>query len=128
MTAPLIATPGDKAVIDYLEPLVAPVPVATSVPQARPSKFIRVLLTGGAGRRGLVLHDSNVTVECWASTYADASALAALVDGHMHNARFVSKTLRSVQPYGAPVNLPDPDSGQHRLTATYQVTTRASAQ
>lgn len=126
MTAPLKAIPGDKAVVDYLTPLRSPIPVATKFPDAL-VRMTRVVLAGGGGRRGLVLQDSTVAVECIGDTYAQASDDMADVDAYMMNARFVSEVIRDVQSFGSPVELPIPNSTKFRLTATYQVTVRASA-
>ena len=123
----LVAPAGDAVVVAYLKPLLMPVKVVTDVPSPRPTKFVRILLTGGGGRRAMVLHDAQVTVEAWGSTYSEASTLMMLADAHMHAARFNSDDIYNVESFGAPVNLPDPTSGQSRLTATYQVTLRASA-
>lgn len=126
MSEPLIAPAPDAIVVAYLNTLLTP-PVATDVPDPRPAEFVRVLVTGGGGRRDLVLQDAQITVEAWAATYADASELMMLADAHMHNARFVDADIRNVRAFGAPINLPDPTSGQSRMTATYEVTLRASA-
>lgn len=126
MTALKVA-PVDGTVVAYLKPLLTGVTVATQTPPTVPAKFAHVVLAGGGGRRDLVLHDATVAVEAWADTYALAADLMATIDAHMNNARFASTVIRDVQSFGAPVSLPLPDSPKFRLTATYQVTVRASA-
>lgn len=126
MSEPLIAPAVDGVVVAYLNGILAE-PVSTKVPDSRPSAFVRVILTGGSGRRSTVLHDAQVTVEAWASTYAAASALMGRVDAYMHDARFANPAIRDVQSFGAPIELPAPSTAQFRMTATYQVTVRASA-
>lgn len=123
----LKVAPVDATVVAYLKPLLTGVTVATQTPTTIPAKFAHVVLAGGGGRRELVLHDATVAVEAWADTYALAADLMALIDAHMLNARFASTVIRDVQSFGAPVSLSLPDSPKFRLTATYQVTVRASA-
>lgn len=127
MNEPLVVAPVPGTVVAYLKPLVAPTKVATKVPTTAFSDFVHVVGAGGGGRRNMVLHDGTVAVEAWATTYAAAETLMATVDAHMHNARFASDAIYGVQSFGAPVELPVPDSPKFRLTATYQVTVRASA-
>lgn len=125
MSTLIFTTPVAATVVGYLSPLAAGATVATKVPKTVPTLFVHVVPTGGAGRRSTVIEDATVAVECWANTYAAAADLMSLMDGHMHNARHVSETIRDVQSFGAPVELPVPDSPKFRLTATYQVTVRA---
>lgn len=126
MSGPLIVDPVDATVVAYLKPLRSPVLVATKFPQTL-VRMTRVVLAGGGGRRSLVLHDATVAIECIGDTYAQAADDMADVDAWMHHARFASSVIRDVQSFGAPVELPIPDSPKFRLTATYQVTVRASA-
>lgn len=128
MTAEVLLTPAaDGVIVEYLTGALTPIPVATEVPKGRPARFVRVLLTGGGGRRDVVLHDAQITIEAWASSYAEASTLMMLADAHMNSAHRVRSDIYNVESFGAPANLPDPLSGQSRMTATYQVTLRASA-
>jgi len=126
MTA-IFTTPVDATVVAYLKTYATGATVATKVPQTVPAKFVHVVGAGGAGRRATVLDDRTIAVECWANTYADAASLMSSMDGHMHNARHVAgSNIRNVESFGAPVELPIPDSPKFRLTATYQVTVRAA--
>lgn len=127
MTAPLLTPFVDAEVCAYLNAAVSGAQAATKVPETKPTKFTHVVLAGGGGRRDLVLHDANVAVEAWAKTYAAAATLMQSLDAAMHNARYVSTVIRNVSSYGAPVELPVPDSPYYRLTATYEVTVRVSA-
>lgn len=128
MSELIIAPAADGIVQAYLDDALTPVPVSTQVPDPRPSSFVTVLLTGGGGRRGVVLQDSQVTVECWAATEGAAATLMMLADAHMNRAPYMADSgIRAVSTLGGATNLPDPDSGQARFTATYIVTVRASA-
>jgi len=127
MTAPLLTPFVDSLVVAYLNTAVSGAGARTKVPETLPTKFTHIILTGGAGRRNLVLHDANVTVEAWAKTYDAAATLMQSLDAAMHNARNASTTILNVTSYGAPVELPIPGTTYTRLTATYEVTVRVSA-
>ena len=128
MTAEVIVAPGvDDVVVQYLRPRLTPIFVSIAVPQTRPTKFVRVLSTGGRGRYDVVLHAATITVEAWATTEGEASTLMMLADAHMHAAPRTGGAIRAVTAFAAPMNLPGPTSGQRRYTATYEVTVRASA-
>lgn len=111
-------------VMDWLKTeLDAPV-VSTRPDQVgKPSRFVRVIATGGQGRHDRVLQTSQVTIDSYAETPARAMTLALMVDTAMHAA--VQRTgLISAVSGTSPAEFPDPDTGQARATTTYQVTVR----
>lgn len=130
MSAPevLVAPSADDLFATYLRSLLGSTPCAIEVPEPRPAEFVRVMLTGGAGRRNVAQHEAQVTVEGWAGTAEEASTLMHLADAHMHNARYADIGVFTVSALGAPVSLPDPDSGSPRYTASYLVLLRTTAQ
>lgn len=129
MTDEVIVSPAsDDAVVTYLNAVITGSEASIVKPASVASGALVVILTGGAGRRDMVLNDAQVTIEAWAEDAQTASNLMMLADGHLHAARFNSTTIRDVSTFGAPVNLPDPrTTGHYRYTATYLVTFRASA-
>lgn len=122
MSAP-VAPAVDALVVAWLASKVDP-PVATKVPQTRPSSFVRVLLTGGPGRSQVVIHRATVVVEAWGSTTSEAASLARELDVAMYEAELAGQWY-STSPLSAIGYLPDPKSGQERYTATYEVAVRA---
>lgn len=127
MSEPLFSPDVDAVVVAYLNAVMS-ANAATKVPDPRPSEFTLVLLTGGGGRRGMVLEDAQVTIEYWGATYAAARAGISAVNAHMFNARFAGTNILDVTAFSLPAELPATDTSQFRFTATYQVTVRASAQ
>ena len=122
LAAPLV----EQIVVEYLNAKLTE-PVATEVPNPRPEAFARVILTGGAGRTGLVTHRASVTVESWGQTAYGAATLARLVEAYMLSLPLEVGNVYSVAAFAAPSNLPDPTSGQDRYTATYEIAVRAVA-
>lgn len=109
----------EAATVGYLAPLVG-VPVVRVIPATRPAKFVRVLLTG-TSRRSLTLADAHVTIECWASSDADAEALARLVYAQMCAMDLPDGTHVPDGPdgwLGGPYASPDPTSGTPRYVMT----------
>lgn len=53
------------------------VSLSTSVPASRPSRFVRVIGTGGVELGPFVLSQPAALVECWASSSVDACGLAS---------------------------------------------------
>lgn len=87
---------------------------------------VTIIPTGGAGRRSIVLDDSQVTVGCRASTRSAAVTLARNVYADMFALAREANNLRAVSVLGGPSYLPDLD-GTPRYTMTFTVTTKASA-
>ena len=125
MTTEVLVAPDAAALlVAYLNPLVVP-PVAQAVPDPRPDEFVSFVITGGAGRHDLVLHDVTVSIDCWSTSAHDAHELARLIDAHITAAPRVTTTIRDVNTYGGPADFPDVLSGKPRARATYSLTLRA---
>lgn len=104
--------------------------VATRVPNPRPSKFVRVLITGGGGRVAKVIDEVTVTVEAYAEREGDAYVLAQLCRGLLHVIDVVDGVqFYRVEDFSTPANLPDPSIPDRvRYTASYAVRVRGSAE
>lgn len=113
----------DAVLVNYLAGELA-VPVATRVPHPRPPSFVRLILTGGAGRYDVALHRATVSLEAWAASVPEASDLARQVDALLYAAPGAVPGVYAVEPVGAVQSYPDADSGSERYTATYDVVTR----
>lgn len=93
-------------------------PIIKVVPKERPARFVQVFRTGGP-RRNLVVDDAQLTISCWALTDQDAATLAALVRGLLLAIKsdvINGVTFYKVEELGGPVDLPDPESNQSRMT------------
>lgn len=104
---------------------------STKVPATRPTKFVRVIRTGGPSSE-LVIDRAQLTIEAWANKATDAIALMQLTRGLMHaidQVTYSSRTYQFYKPqeFSGPANLPDPDSGQERYTETFSVGVRGTA-
>jgi metal-dependent amidase/aminoacylase/carboxypeptidase family protein len=93
--------------------------VATRVPNPRPARFVRALVTGG-DRRNLVQDAATVTLEGWAESETAANTLTRV-------ARACLDLMGGAHDFGPPVNLPDPDSAQCRYTTTGALHVRGAA-
>lgn len=126
--AELIVFPDtEDAVVSYLDGLVA-VPVGTKVPKVRPASFVRVLLVGGY-QPTLVTQVARFAVECWADLPSQAIDLAqqvgALLSAATRDGLMGSVLVSHMSVISGPQNLPDPESNQRRITATYEFHFRA---
>lgn len=107
--------------IAYLTPLVG-VDVLRVLPETLPAKFVRVMLTG-TRRVNVSLVERRLTVECWASSDADAEALGSLTYAHLG----AWKTDSVWVPDGengwtaGPYADVDPDTGRPRYVMTPNV-------
>ena len=109
----------EAQVVGYLAPL-AGVPAYRVIPAARPTSFVRVLLTG-TRRLGLTQADASVTLECWAASDAAAHDLARKVYGLMCAMDLAdgSHVPDGEDGWaGGPYPSPDPDSGTPRYVMT----------
>lgn len=116
------------AVCTYLDDTLA-VQTSNKIPNPRPDQFYRVLRVGGASR-DIVIDNATVVVEAWALTDEEADDLAQLARAYLlaiANETVGDTIVYAVDEVGAPANLPDPVSGQPRVTATYTVRTRGAA-
>jgi hypothetical protein len=105
--------------------------VGTRVPDTRPTRFVRLLNTGGTRNTdpGVPVADVQITVEAWADSEAAASDLAELTRALVWAARgdATSVTIYRVVEVAGPGHQPDPLSNQHRFTMTVLVAVRGSA-
>lgn len=103
---------------------------STKVPKTRPTKFVRVLRTGGPSE--FIMDRAQLTLEAWANKATDAIALMQLARGLMHaidRVTYNGSTYQFYAPqeFSGPANLPDPDSSQERYTETFSVGVRGTA-
>jgi hypothetical protein len=126
--AEILVAPDAKAIVITTLAAVIGSPVVPSVPDPRPARFVRVILTGGPGRRSVVFQDEQVTIDCWDTSTSASAMLAMLVDGAMYSLPALDPRVVHVAAMASPTDLPDPDSGQPRHTCTYQVTVRCAEQ
>lgn len=103
---------------------------STKVPKTRPTKFVRVLRTGGPSE--FIMDRAQLTLEAWANKATDAIALMQLTRGLMHaidRVTYSGSTYQFYAPqeFSGPANLPDPDSSQERYTETFSVGVRGTA-
>ena len=70
---------AERIVTDYLNSGLADAKAYYGVPARRPKRFVTVVQTGGP-RGELVVERPLIDAKCWASTRADASALADEVE------------------------------------------------
>lgn len=127
----LVAPSASKAVYEYLDAnLAADVPARGRIPNPRPRKFVRVR-TGGGSDVDLVTVQPTVFVESYANTIEEAEALANECDALMSKASLEGWLLeipvRAVKTLSRPQELPDPQTDQHRFTATYAPLLRRTA-
>lgn len=111
--------------VDELPGFGYSIPVASRVPNPRPSTFVRVMRVGGVATN-MVTDTATVAVEAWAATESAAIALASTLRGILHAAE-LSRGVYSVGEFAGPANLPDPATSQIRYTATYSVGVRGTA-
>jgi len=98
---------------------------STRVPNPRPPRFVRAILTGVV-RRSVSRRDAQVTLECWAASAPDAAALADDVADWLE-ALDVGASHVPQGPdgwVGGPYSQPDPDSGSPRYVMTVIVRQR----
>lgn len=103
------------AFMKYLRDNLTPVPVSSRVPNPRPAKFVRCIVTN-TNRRSIGHAEIVIVVECWAATEADADQLAAaayaIAAAFDTPTAYVPEDARGTV-YG-PYASDDPDSGTPR--------------
>lgn len=108
------------AVIGFLNS-VLDVPVASRIPNERPSSFVRVLLAGGQGGVEGLLSDVAFTVESWDDDESSAQARAQSIRGHLRNAYTMGgHPVYAYKEWGPPVDLADA-SRQWRYTFSFAI-------
>ena len=100
------------------------VPVVSTRPDTadRPDRFVRLIVTGGAGLHDRLAYTVQVTVDSYAASPGRAARLAMDVDEIMRALPASPLPVTSVTGT-APQESPDPDTAQARATATYQLPT-----
>ena len=136
MSEIIVAPDAETIIIKYLttelaaQPGYATTKAYSKIPATRPTKFVRVLRTGGV--REFVIDRAQITIEAWADKAIDASNLMQLTRGLMHaidkvTVGAVTYQFYDPQEFSGPANLPDPESDQERYTETFSVGVRATA-
>lgn len=95
-------------------------PIHTRIPNPRPSRFLRLLRTGG-DRPNLVTFQAQITYECWDDSETAAEEFATVVQAvllSMHGLTVGGAFVHRVQEVGGPQDLPDPTSEQPRFTGS----------
>jgi hypothetical protein len=130
---------AETTVINYLETLAAAldtgdvnyqVDVASKVPNPRPARFLQVMRTGGT-RRDLVTDRAQILVMASSNDEADAVSLLGWARAHINAAGYAgvmgAATCSDVNEFSGPVNFPDPNSGQYRYRASFEIDLRAES-
>ena len=106
-----------------------PFPILRRIPNPRPTEFARIQRIGGPSE---VVHDKPLlTIECWSETGAyEAEQLAQrarrrLLSFNHHNP--LNQPIAAVREAGGIIDLPDPDSQQHRATFSIEIVIRGTA-
>jgi hypothetical protein len=111
------------------------VKVASKVPVTRPQYMVKVTLTGGSAS-GIVAHDAQVTVECWAANTdgignsVKASELARLCAGltdALPGSFIGGVWISRVRHVSGPLEFPDPDTALPRYQFTKRLGIRKQA-
>lgn len=87
-------------------------------------RLVRVIDTGGPGRYERVLQTVQVTIDSYAETAYDAAELARRVDDAIHDLPSSPVPVVAIDGSTTPHDTPDPDTGQPRYSATYQLTVK----
>lgn len=113
--------------VDYLDPVVAPVLVASRVPKDRPAKLVQVRRVGGTPL--LPVRDQpRLDVFCWAKTDPEAMALALTVREAiwaLSGNDLLGPVVYAVAEFMGPRQDDDPVTGTPRVWATYALSVRA---
>ena len=118
------SVPDVKAVVmAYLKGAQAAPVVSKRPDTSPPPEFVRVIGTGGPGRSQRVLQTVQLTIDSYSASTGKAYTLAATVDALMAGLPASDQPITSVSST-TPAEFPDPDTGQSRYTATYQLSVR----
>jgi hypothetical protein len=135
VSAEVLVAPDPLAVaVAYLNGELAgrgePARASGAIPNPRPASFIKVSVTGGAGRASLVYVSPFVTFDCWAPTSPAASDLASLVAAlilAMPDRYVGPAVVYSATELAFPAEQPDPDTRLPRYVWSAQIGMRAQA-
>jgi hypothetical protein len=114
----------EKMVIGFLQSRVT-VPIRTTVPKTRPTKFLRIYANGGAAQNRIV-ERALITVDAWASDSVEAHDLAQVARHAFLNEATGMPLVRRVEEQTRPYSTPDPDSGTPIYRFSVMLTVRAS--
>lgn len=126
--AELVVYPDVEALaIGVLKPHLGSTKVATSVPNPRPDRLVRVWSAGGSDRT-MVTSTRLVVVQCWDKASPSASDLAELCFAAVKSAQHDPSRpeIRRVQTVGAPAFFPDPDTNVPRYQFTVAIDVRGA--
>lgn len=120
----------EKALVAFLKPLLSGVTVATVKPAAGtspyPGKVVTVRADGGSQLERGITRSELVGVNVYATSYADASDLARLVEAHVRNAAGVGG-IKRVETELSPTRVVDPSTdSSHQRYMTFSVVTKAT--
>jgi hypothetical protein len=102
------------------------VPVSTMIPNPRPSRFVRLLRTGGPAT-SVVIDQAQITVEAWGDSPVDAALLAAEARAALNAMTGRVPGVQRVAELAGPANLPDEHSSQARYSWSLIVNVRGHA-
>jgi hypothetical protein len=113
MNRPVLFPDAVAIVIGYLVDALPTVPIHRQVPDVRPTKWVRVIRTGGV-QYTPITEAAQITVEAWSDSAADAADLAQLARAHLNAC--VGVIAHRVDELAGPADLPDVESQQRRYT------------
>lgn len=123
---PVTYPDAQLVVIDYLRPLLDPVPVGVRVPTTRPPKFVTLRRVGGVADG--VVDRPRIDLFGWAASDEDAHDLVLTIRRHvagMPGVRDGAVVVRCDE-FAGPHPAPD-ESGQPRWLVTFEITLRGVA-
>ena len=113
--------------VAYLAPIVAPVAVASRIPNPRPVEFVQVRHVSGTALRP-VREVVRLDVFAWAETEPRAHELGIDIRTAVHllsGNTSLGTVVYDVDEFKSPSDDDDPDTGTPRSWATYDLTLRA---
>lgn len=126
MLLPITYPDAQQALVDYLRPLLSPVPIGARVPDPRPSTFVNTRRVGGVAD-GAVEH-ARLDVFAWAATDEAAHDMVQNIRRFVARMAFDYGGARVIQTneFAGPQPAPDP-SNQPRWLVTFEITLRGVA-
>lgn len=122
---PVTYPDAQLAVVDYLRPLLAPVPVSVRVPNPRPAAFVTLRRVGG--QADTLIDQARIDLFAWAGSDSAAHDLAMALRHHLAAMPGLRGGVRvtRIQEFSGPLPAPD-ESGQPRWLVTYEISLRGS--
>ncbi|MDF2578438.1 MAG: hypothetical protein K0S49_17 [Microbacterium sp.] len=115
---------AEAMVLAFLTDALDGVPVHTTVPDARPAKFVRMWRNGGAAVNRVV-DRPQITVEAWSADSADAAELANHCRDLLLGSSAAMPLVRGVTEITGPYSAPDEATETPRYRFTVALTVRA---